>query len=249
MKNPSVRRQNRPAKPFSAAGRGDGCPPSLNASPAAAYRRVSRGGQDPENQRAEIERVARARGLELVDDFVDVAGATEKRPAFDAMMHAASRGALRVVIVWALDRFGRSMLGNCNTIVALDALGVQVISVREPWLDTRGPVRSLLLAIFSWIAEQERRRIIERTNAGLARARARGKKLGRRRRYISPAALERALELRAANVPIRVIAQRVQVPRSTLHAVLKREETSALEKARAQSGARGASSKRTIGGR
>lgn len=219
---------------FRGGGAPSGTPPPLNGSPAVAYRRVSKGGQDPENQRADVERVARVRGFEITTEFVDVAGATEKRPAFEAMMHAARRGDVHVVVVWALDRFGRSMLGNVNTIVALDELGVRVISVREPWLDTGGPVRNLLLAIFSWLAEQERRRIIERTNAGLARARAQGKKLGRPKRYIAPAALERARALQAAGVPIRTIAQRVQVPRATLHAVLKRTTPSELAKARAE---------------
>ncbi len=234
-------------------GTGGGASPGSKAALAASYRRVSRGGQDPENQRADIERVARARGVAELVEYVDTAGATEKREAFDAMMRDAAAGRVRVLFVWALDRLGRSMLGNVNTVVTLDELGVQVISVREPWLDTRGPVRSLLLAIFSWLAEQERRRIIERTNAGLARARARGARLGRPRRVITPAELERALELRARRVPIRVIAQRVQVPRATLHRALERVSKtgveSALEKPRAERGARGASRKRTIGGR
>ncbi|MBF5046406.1 recombinase family protein [Aggregicoccus sp. 17bor-14] len=73
------------------------------------------------------------------------------------------------------------MPGAINTVLGLDRLGVPVVSVREPWLDNTGPVRSLLVAIFGWVAEQERSRLIERTRAGLARARAQGKRLGRPR--------------------------------------------------------------------
>ena len=81
--------------------------------------------------------------------------------------------------MWSLDRFGRSMAGNVNDALALDAAGVKLISVREPWLDTGGPVRDLLLAIFSWVAEQELRRLVERTRAGIERARAKGTKSGK----------------------------------------------------------------------
>jgi len=180
-----------------------------------------------------------------------VSGAATTRPAFDAMMLAAARGEFRVLVVWALDRFGRSMFRNINAVVELDRLGVQVISVRESWLDTSGPIRDLLVAIFSWIAEQERRRLGERTRAGLERARARGKKLGRPRRYISRAELERALELQARKVPLRIIAQRVRVPRATLHRALalvsKKGTTSEVENSEHR-GAELRSRKRTIGG-
>jgi putative DNA-invertase from lambdoid prophage Rac len=72
--------------------------------------------------------------------------------------------------LWALDRFHRSMLGSVQDVLELDRLGVPILSVREAWLDTSGPVRSLLIAIFGWVAEQERARLIERTKAGLERA-------------------------------------------------------------------------------
>jgi len=219
---------------------------------AVAYLRVSKGGQDPENQRADVERAAHARGLELIGDFVEtVSGAATKRPAFDAMMDAARRGEFRVLVVWALDRFGRSMFRNINAVVELDRLGVQVISVRESWLDTGGPIRDLLVAIFSWVAEQERRRLGERTRAGLERARARGARLGRPPR-VTPAELAYARVLQAQHVPIRVIAQRVRVPRATLHRALALvskkgadSKLETLERKEAQLGSR----KRTIGGR
>ena len=65
------------------------------------------------------------------------------------MMTDARRGAFNVLLVWSIDRFGRSMAGNVNDALALDDAGVKIASVREPWLDTGGPVRDLLLAIFS----------------------------------------------------------------------------------------------------
>jgi hypothetical protein len=56
-------------------------------------------------------------------------------------MTDAKRGAFDVLLVWSLDRFGRSMAGNVNDALALDRAGVELLSVREPWLDTGGPVR------------------------------------------------------------------------------------------------------------
>ncbi len=99
--------------------------------------------------------------------------------SYGAMMTDARRGAFDVLLVWSLDRFGRSMAGNVNDALALDAVGVKIVSVREPWLDTGGPVRDLLLAIFSWVAEQELRRLVERTRAGVERARALGTRSGK----------------------------------------------------------------------
>lgn len=79
---------------------------------------------------------------------------------------------VHAVAVWALDRLHRSMTGAITSVLELDRLGVPVHWVREGWLDLSGPVRPLLVAIFGWVAEQERTRLIERTKAGLARARA-----------------------------------------------------------------------------
>jgi putative DNA-invertase from lambdoid prophage Rac len=98
---------------------------------------------------------------------------------FDRMIADARAGRLQAVAVVALDRLHRSMTGAVNTVLELDRLGVHVFSVREGWLDNAGPVRPLLVAIFGWVAEQERAVLIERTKAGLARARREGKRLGR----------------------------------------------------------------------
>lgn len=95
------------------------------------------------------------------------------------MMHDAHQGQFDVLVVWALDRFGRSTVGNIQAVLDLDRCGVQVVSVREEWLDTSGPVRSLLIAIFGWVAEQERVRLSERTKAGIERARRQGVHVGR----------------------------------------------------------------------
>jgi DNA invertase Pin-like site-specific DNA recombinase len=148
---------------------------------AACYLRVSTDRQDHANQRPDVERLAAARGLELdgrVYEEVE-SGAKADRPVLRALMEFARRGGFRVLVIWSIDRLGRSMWGAIDDLRELDRLGVRVISVQEPWLDTTGPMRDLLLAIFAWLAQHERDRLRERTKAGLARARAQGKRLGR----------------------------------------------------------------------
>src|ERR1700733_4192203 len=134
----------------------------------AIYLRVSTGEQNAENQRPEVELLAGQRG-KIVETYMEVGSAAKRRPVFGAMLDGARRGKFDVLVVWALDRFGRSMHENLADLLELDRLGVRVVSVRESWLDTSGPVRSLLVAIFSWVAEQERARLIERIRAGQTR--------------------------------------------------------------------------------
>ena len=190
---------------------------------AAIYLRVSKsdGSQNIDNQRPEVEQLARARGIDVVHVYEESASAAKHRPEYEAMLKDARRGKWNVVVVWALDRFGRSMVGNLQDVLELDRVGVTVVSVRESWLDTGAPVRTLLIAIFSWVAEQERARLIERTKAGLARARKRGAKIGRPRRAFD---VNRARELRAAGMSLRKVAVELGVPQATLVRALARAE-------------------------
>ena len=191
---------------------------------AAVYLRVSTDEQTIDNQRPELERVAEARGLVIVATYAEHASAARRRPAFDRMMTDARRGTFEVLLVWSLDRFGRSMAGNVNDALALDDAGVTLISVREPWLDTGGPVRDLLLAIFSWVAEQELRRLVERTRAGIERARAKGTKSGKpigRPRRLFRVDVERARAMHAAGRSVRAIAMVMKTPRSTVGRALE----------------------------
>lgn len=187
---------------------------------AALYQRVSTDRQFTENQRPELLQLAAARGLDIVATFEEtVSGAARQRAAFDAMMRKAHAGHFDTVLVWSLDRFGRSMTGNLNAVLELDRLGVRVVSVREPWLDTAGPVRALLVAIFGWVAEQERTRLIERTRAGVARARREGKKLGRPAATIDLDEARVLVEVRGLS--LRQAAKSLNVGASTLHKALK----------------------------
>lgn len=145
----------------------------------AIYLRVSSAAQTTECQRPDIERACAARGLTASHIYEEQASAAKHRPEFERMMEDARAKKFTTLVIWALDRFGRSMAGNVRDVLELDKAGIKVVSVKEPWMDTEGPVRDLLVAIFGWVAQHERSRLIERTKAGIEVARARGKKIGR----------------------------------------------------------------------
>jgi DNA invertase Pin-like site-specific DNA recombinase len=149
---------------------------------AAIYLRVSTAGQTVENQRHELEQVAERRGWIVAAVYEDaaVSGAKgrDQRPGFDRMLKDASRRKFDVVMAWAIDRVGRSLHDLLDTIVHLEAVGVDLYLDQQN-LDTTTPAGKLLFQITGAFAEFERSMIRQRVNAGLARARAQGKRLGR----------------------------------------------------------------------
>ena len=181
------------------------------------YLRVSTIDQTTDNQLPDLEALAKRRGFDIVQTFSENVSAVKTRPEFDAMIAGAHRGKFDVLLVWSLDRLHRSMVGALQAVLDLDRRGVQVVSYKEPWLDTGGPVRSLLVAIFGWVAEQERLRIGDRTKAGLDRARRRGARLGRPRVTLD---LDRLVALRAEGMSMSKIAAEVGVSVGKVHEVL-----------------------------
>ena len=150
----------------------------------AIYARVSKTdeSQEPQNQLNPLRDYAKALGGEIVEEYVDLAsGGSGDRQRFLQMLNDADKHKFDLILVWALDCLSRE--GISNTLGYLERLkrnGVALKSLQESWLDTRDEgLGQLLLAIFSWVAQQERRRIVERTKAGLERAKRQGKSLGR----------------------------------------------------------------------
>ncbi len=142
---------------------------------AAIYARVSTFDQDPENQLAELRRYVEARGWSAVE-YVDkgVSGAKETRPALGQLLIEARRRRFDVLVCWRLDCFGRSLRHLIVTIDELQALGIAFVSLGEG-IDATTPAGRLQLHVLAAIAEFERARIAERVQAGLQRARARGR--------------------------------------------------------------------------
>jgi DNA invertase Pin-like site-specific DNA recombinase len=198
---------------------GEHGPSQRRGVPAALYLRTSTREQSTANQRPELEQLAQARGYELVATYEEqVSAAASSRPVFERMLRDAHRGAFQVLLVWALDRFGRSMAGNLQAVLELDRRAVQVVSYREPWLDMGGPTRGLLVAIFSWVAEREREQLVARTKAGLEHARRKGIRLGRPRARFD---VDRARRMVAEGTSLRLVALTLDVPLTTLARALK----------------------------
>lgn len=149
---------------------------------AAIYGRVSTDGQTTENQIIALNEVAARRGWEIVEVYTDhgISGAKgrEKRPAFDRMLKDASRRKFDVVMAFAIDRMGRSLRDLIDTIEHLEATGVDLYLDQQA-IDTTTPAGKLLFQVTGAFAEFERGMIRQRVKAGLARARAQGKRLGR----------------------------------------------------------------------
>lgn len=147
----------------------------------AIYARVSTLGQEPENQLEELRRYVSARGWTAVE-YVDrgVSGSREKRRALDALLKDARRRRFDVLIVWRLDRLGRSLRHLILLLEELSALGAGFVSLHEG-IDATTAAGRLQMHILGAIAECERARISERVKAGRQRARSQGTKLGRRR--------------------------------------------------------------------
>jgi DNA invertase Pin-like site-specific DNA recombinase len=149
---------------------------------AAIYLRVSRDDQTTENQRLVLERVAGLRGWTIVQTYEDqgISGAKgrDQRPAFDRVLKDAVRRKFDILMVWSIDRLGRSVLHVANALAELDAAGIRLYYDREG-IDSSTPMGRAMIQMASVFGEQERSMLRSRVLAGLDRVRQQGKKLGR----------------------------------------------------------------------
>ena len=154
----------------------------------AIYARVSTDdrGQNPENQLTELRACCAAAGHTISREYVDYESGrkgAERRKQFAALFEDAAKRKFDCVVFWALDRFSRE--GMAQTIIYLQQLssyGVGFHSYTEAHQATDNElVRNILLALLSSLAKVEAQKIGERTKAGMARAKAKGIKIGRPR--------------------------------------------------------------------
>jgi len=151
-------------------------------SRVALYARVStaNNGQDPTMQTRELEEYCQRRNWEIAGCYVDtgVSGAKDSRPELKRLMADAHQRRFDAVLVWKLDRFGRSLRHLVNALAELEALGVAFVSLQDN-LDLSTPSGRLMFQIIGAMAEFERSLIVERVKAGMRNARAKGKRIGR----------------------------------------------------------------------
>lgn len=178
---------------------------------AALYARVSTNDQFVESQLVETRRYAEARGWPVVE-YVDqaVSGTRESRPALDRLVKDAKRRRFDVLVVWRLDRLGRSLKHLVTLLDEFHSLGVDFVSLGEG-IDATTPAGKLQMHVLAAIAEFERGRIVERVKAGIARARAKGTRLGRPKAQVP---VERVAAV--AHLAVAEAARVLGVSRSTL---------------------------------
>lgn len=171
----------------------------------AIYSRVSTEKQDAENQLGILRTFASKQGWEVVREFEDViTGGSHQRPAFDEMFAAAGRHEFELVLFWSLDRLSREGTEwTLRRLRELDECGVGYKSHEEQYLDTTNPLNEVFISFKAVMAVEEKKRISQRTKAGLAMARQRGVQLGNRPVAVDTA---RAREMRLQGLPLRKIA-------------------------------------------
>jgi DNA invertase Pin-like site-specific DNA recombinase len=182
----------------------------------ATYSRVSTSDQHCELQVHELREYASRRGWTVTGEYVDtgISGAKASRPELDRLMHDASQRVFDVVLVYKLDRFGRSVRNCLDGISTLRSHGVRFLAVSQNIdTDENNPTARLMLHILAAVAEFERELIRERVASGVANARRQGKRLGRPRRVFDRG---RALELRQQGLSFPKIAQELGVGLGTV---------------------------------
>ncbi len=179
----------------------------------AVYARVSTRDQNPENQLLELRAFANVNSFEIVAEYVDhgESGAKvydNRKSQHFALREAARRGKFcpfGVVLVWKFDRFARSARELHNALYDFERAGIRFLSMREQ-MDTKSVSGRMMFSVLAGVAEMELGLTRERIFAGLARARAEGKRLGRPRKLSIPKA-EAGYEMRCRGMSWREIGR------------------------------------------
>jgi DNA invertase Pin-like site-specific DNA recombinase len=195
----------------------------------ALYARVSTDGQSIENQLSELEGVAVKEGWAVVHRFVDkgISGAKgrDARPAFDALHKGIVRRQFDMVAAWSVDRLGRSLQDLVGFLNELHSKHTHLY-LHKQGIDTTTPAGKLLFQMLGVFAEFERSMIVDRVKAGLDRARAQGKKLGRPR--VGTELEARVIALRRQGNGIRKIARTLGIGNCTVQRIINTDSLSVV---------------------
>lgn len=182
-----------------------------------AYLRVSRRDQTVENQRLEIEKAGYAVDYWFADEGVSGSCAAAQRPQFQAMLGQIRDG--EQLVVSRIDRLGRDAQDALATIKALAKRKVGVVVLQLGKVDLASAPGKMLVTMLAAVAEMEKDLLIERTHAGLERAKSQGKILGRPAR-IAPKDRQQVIELRHGGMSISGLSRHFGVSRQTISRVL-----------------------------
>jgi DNA invertase Pin-like site-specific DNA recombinase len=146
--------------------------------------------QEPENQLEPLREWAKRQGWEIIKEYIDRgSGADPNRPNFRIMLQDAMMMRFESILVWKLDRFSRENMSQVvGRIQKLRERGIGIKSMTEDWVNTSkdNPMSDLVLAVMAWAAAEERRKISERTKAGIQRKRNLGQWRGGRPKKVPP---------------------------------------------------------------
>jgi DNA invertase Pin-like site-specific DNA recombinase len=185
------------------------------------YLRVSTDNQTTMNQRLELEAVAGRSGWDVVGVYEDagISGAKsrDQRPGLDQLLRDVTSRKVNVIAAWSVDRLGRSLQDLVGLLTDLQAVGCDLY-LHQQALDTGTPSGRAMFQMCGVFAEFERSMIRERVNAGLARARSRGVKLGRR--PVELAVEQRIHDLRKKGMGMVRIGREIGVGTSVVQRVL-----------------------------
>ena len=188
------------------------------------YLRVSTTGQTTENQRRELEAVAARCGWEVVGIYQDagISGAKgrDKRPGFGRLLKDATSRKVDMIAAWSVDRLGRSLQHLVGFLTELQALGCDLY-LHQQAIDTTTPSGRAMFQMCGVFAEFERTMIRERVNAGIARAKDNGVKLGRGNRKDG----EKSADEKRWGMSRATLEKRVLALRSKGHGILKIAKT------------------------
>ncbi len=194
------------------------------ARTVAIYSRVSTASHNTENQIRELRQVAERHGWRVVWEFSDdsICGAEDdraQRPGLNAMIQAVTRREIELVMAWSVNRLGRSLQNLIEFLSELHRNQVDLY-LHQQRIDTSTPQGKALFQMMGVFAEFERAMIRDRVNAGLARARAKGKTLGRPRRDEAKRTTA-VVELRAQGTGINKIAKRLGIGVSSVQRIIR----------------------------
>lgn len=183
-------------------------------SRAFAYVRVSTHGQTAENQIQEIQAAGfRIEPHRVISDTVSGSVAISARPGFARLLDKLERG--DILIVTKMDRLGRNMIDVSSTVHKLEEMGVRVHCLALGGVDLASPAGKMTMNVINAVAQFERDLLIERTNAGLRRAKSEGIKLGRPNALTANQRAEIGAALKAGH-RVAPLAKRFDVSRQTI---------------------------------
>lgn len=188
----------------------------------AIYARVSTRGQDTDNQVHELEEVAARSGWEITHRFIDhgISGSKgrEDRQGLDDLLKAVTRREVNRIMVWSVDRLGRSLKDLVLTMEEIQSAGADLY-LHKQGIDTSSATGRLMFSFFGLMAEFEREMIRDRVLSGLEKAKRKGTKLGRPSH--SPIVAKQVLELRKKGMTQNQISKRLKISQPAVSRILR----------------------------